>query len=168
MAWTGSPYCQRARARLPWLEVPSSALTRTTIEQGTKAAMAPAPDAWTAGGGWGRRPPGSCEVKGSAHPADNRFVQTQLTSRPWTTTAKPTPHAVEQETVAIVLVRDDGTCTVAWAEAWHSFDQMPGTWPSPREAMRSVERVVATSVVWRQTERHLWEGRVTTRGPARS
>ena len=68
--------------------------------------------------------------------------------------------------MAVVLVRDDGTCTVAWAEAWHSFDQLPGTWPSPREAMRSVERVVATSVLWRQTERHLWEGRVTTRGPS--
>ena len=88
----------------------------------------------------------------------------RVKSRPWTTEQSSTPRS-EQETVAIVLVRDDGTCTVAWAEAWHSYDQMPGTWPSTREAMRSVERVVEKSVTWRQTERRLWEGRVKARGP---
>ena len=52
----------------------------------------------------------------------------------------------EQETVVVVLVRDEGTCTVAWPEVWHSDDQMPETWPTTREVVRSVERVVAKSV----------------------
>ena len=62
-------------------------------------------------------------------------------------------------TVAVVMGREDGTFTVAWGKPWSRFDGLEGTWPSLREAMRSVERTVHGSIVWRSAEPRLWEGR---------
>ena len=64
------------------------------------------------------------------------------------------------EVAAVVVVRDDGTCTVAWGRPWETFDKLPGTWPNRQEAMRAVARVVGRTVVWVQTETNLWEARV--------
>ena len=61
---------------------------------------------------------------------------------------------------AVVVVRDDDTCTVAWGPAFQTFDKLPGTWPNRQEAMRAVVRVVSRTVVWTQTEANLWEARV--------
>jgi hypothetical protein len=66
----------------------------------------------------------------------------------------------QHEVAAVVVTRDDGTCTVAWGPAWRTFDALPGTWPNRQEAMRAIARVVARTVVWRQTEANLWEAQV--------
>ena len=62
--------------------------------------------------------------------------------------------------VAVIVVRDDGTCTVAWGQDWGTFDKLPGVWPNKREAMRTVERVVGNGISWRRADVDLWEGRI--------
>src|SRR5215469_5392488 len=69
------------------------------------------------------------------------------------------PVPAGHEVAGLIIVRDDGTCTVAWGRGWGAFDRMPGVWPSVKEAMQTVQRVVG-DVVWTQTEPTVWEGRL--------
>jgi hypothetical protein len=66
----------------------------------------------------------------------------------------------DAQVAAVVVVRGDDTCTVAWGQAWGPFDKLPGILPNRQEAMRSVARVVGRTVVWVQSEANLWEGRI--------
>ena len=61
------------------------------------------------------------------------------------------------EVAALIIIRDDGTCTVAWGRGWGVFDRMPGVWANEKEAKRTVERVIG-HVVWHRTEPDIWEG----------
>ena len=61
---------------------------------------------------------------------------------------------------ALVVERDDGTCTVLRAGVWRTFHSEPDEWPNREGAMRAVEVAVGELVVWnvmahtrRQTER---------------
>jgi len=66
------------------------------------------------------------------------------------------------EVGGLIIVRDDGTCTVAWGRGWGAFDRMPGVWVNLKEAQHAVERVVGR-VEWTQTEPMIWEGRRATK-----
>ena len=70
--------------------------------------------------------------------------------------------AAGHEVVALVIARDDGTCTVAWGRGWGVFDRMPGVWANEQESKKTVERVIGR-VDWQQTEPTIWEGRRSTR-----
>ena len=70
-------------------------------------------------------------------------------------TAALTAHDV----AAIIIVRDDGTCTVAWGRAWCVWEAMPGLWANAQEAMRAVQQVIGHAITWRHGEPRLWEGR---------
>ena len=68
--------------------------------------------------------------------------------------------AAGHEVAALVIVRDDGTCTVAWGRGWGVFDRMPGVWANEQEAKKTVQRVIG-HVDWYQTEQRIWEGRLS-------
>ena len=57
-------------------------------------------------------------------------------------TTNRTPTLTAHGVAALVIVREDGTCTVAWGRAWCVWERMPGVWPNPKEAMRAVQQVV--------------------------
>jgi hypothetical protein len=69
------------------------------------------------------------------------------------------------DVAALVIVRDDGTCTVAWGRAWCVWEAMPGVWPNAKEAIRAVQQVISQPIIWQQTEPRLWEGRTAANRP---
>jgi hypothetical protein len=79
--------------------------------------------------------------------------------------SKPHPNPQDgvpagHEVAGLIIVRDDGTCTVAWGRGWGIFDRMPGVWPNVKEAKQTVQRVIG-HVEWTQTEARIWEGRLS-------
>lgn len=74
--------------------------------------------------------------------------------------AEKSSASTAHDVAALVIVADDGTCTVAWGRGWCVWEGMPGVWGSPQEAMLAVRRVVGRAVIWSQTEPRLWEGRL--------
>jgi hypothetical protein len=51
---------------------------------------------------------------------------------------------------AVVVERDDGTCTVLRAGVWRTFRGEPEEWRNRREAMRAVEVAVGELVFWNE------------------
>src|ERR1700726_1458879 len=49
---------------------------------------------------------------------------------------------------AVVVERDDGSCTVLRAGVWRTFRGEPEEWPTRENAMRAVEVAVGELVVW--------------------
>ena len=70
------------------------------------------------------------------------------------------PIPAGHEVAALVIVREDGTCTVAWGRGWGVYDRMPGVWPNTQEAMKTVERIADSKVTWYNTGVDIWEGRL--------
>ena len=70
------------------------------------------------------------------------------------------PIPAGHEIAALVIVRDDETCTVAWGRGWGVYDRMPGVWPNAQEAMKTVERIAGGKVTWYKTGVDIWEGRL--------
>ena len=54
------------------------------------------------------------------------------------------------ELAAVVVERDDGTCTVLPAGVWRALRGEPEEWPNRREGMRAVEVAVGAPVVWNE------------------
>jgi hypothetical protein len=52
--------------------------------------------------------------------------------------------------VALLVERDDGTCTLLRAGIWHAFSGDPAEWPSRTDAMNAVEVAVGEVVTWNE------------------
>jgi hypothetical protein len=85
-----------------------------------------------------------------------------MRAKPETSVVDITETLTAHDVAALVIARDDGTCTVAWGRAWCVWERMPGVWANSQEAMRAVQQVIGQAVVWQQTEPLLWEGRLST------
>ena len=87
--------------------------------------------------------------------AESDQMRTKTKTKP-----EPSPTLTAHDVVALVIARDDGTCTVAWGRAWCVWERMPGVWANPHEAKRAVQQVIGQKITWERTEARLWEGRV--------
>ena len=57
---------------------------------------------------------------------------------------------LRSDLAAVVVERDDGTCTVLRAGVWRTFSGEPEEWPNRRGAMRAVEVAAGEHVVWNE------------------
>ena len=71
----------------------------------------------------------------------------------------------DREVVALVIARDDGTCSVAWGVPFSVWEHLPGVWPNAQEAKRAVERVIGQEVRWHHAEPRIWEGWLSAGDP---
>jgi hypothetical protein len=60
---------------------------------------------------------------------------------------------------AVMVERNDGTCTILWAGAWRSFSSRSEWWPTRRDAMHAVERVTGEVIIWSETASRTWTAR---------
>ena len=101
---------------------------------------------------------------GASHVSDDLFLydakRADVEEHAERSHGEPVPAG--HEVAGLIVVRDDGTCTVAWGRGWGVFDRMPGVWPNVKEAKQAVQRVVG-HVEWTQTEPTIWEGRRSAR-----
>jgi len=78
----------------------------------------------------------------------------------------PRPHpgrlgrAEESNDITAVMVeRNDGTCTVLWAGMWRAFSSRSEWWPTRRDAMHAVERVTGDILIWSEMAPRTWTAR---------
>jgi hypothetical protein len=63
------------------------------------------------------------------------------------------------EIAAVVVERQDGTCTVLWAGIWRTFSSRPEEWQTRGEAMKAVDTVVGEILIWNEMAPHTWAAR---------
>lgn len=74
--------------------------------------------------------------------------------------ARTRPKAARPGEIAAVLVeRNDGTCTVLWANGLRGFSSRPEEWPSHEEARHAVEAVMDDVLLWSQMAPGTWSVR---------
>ena len=60
---------------------------------------------------------------------------------------------------AVMVERNDGTCTVLWAGMWRAFSSRSEWWPTRRDAMHAVERVTGEVIIWSEMAPRTWTAR---------
>jgi hypothetical protein len=63
------------------------------------------------------------------------------------------------EIAAVVVERNDGTCTVLWAGIWRTFSSRPEEWETRRRAMDAVDTVVGDILIWNEMAPYTWAAR---------
>ena len=63
------------------------------------------------------------------------------------------------EIAAVVVERQDGTCTVLWAGIWRAFNSRPEEWQTRDEAMKAVDTFVGDILIWNEMAPHTWAAR---------
>lgn len=63
------------------------------------------------------------------------------------------------EIAAVVVEREDGTCSVLWAGIWRTFNSRPEEWETRRQAMQAVDSVVGDILIWNEMAPHTWAAR---------
>ena len=103
-------------------------------------------------------------VKRRAQSADNSYMtNSQLKTRP--APAHPNDgdrlraESHKGEIAAVVVERNDGTCTVLWAGIWRTFSSRPEEWETRRQAMQAVDTVVGDILIWNEMAPHTWAAR---------
>jgi hypothetical protein len=71
----------------------------------------------------------------------------------------PNPQSHRGEIAAVVVERQDGTCTVLWAGIWRAFSSRPEEWQTRDEAINAVDSVVGDILIWNEMAPHTWAAR---------
>lgn len=77
--------------------------------------------------------------------------------------SSPTPRSTQSakpgEIAAVLVERNDGTCTVLWAGGLRGFSSRPEEWPSREEARQAVQLVIDDVLLWTQMAPGTWSVR---------
>jgi hypothetical protein len=60
---------------------------------------------------------------------------------------------------AVMVERDNGSCTVLWAGKWRNFSSRSELWPTRERAMQAVRAVTGEILIWRQMSPQTWIAR---------
>ena len=60
---------------------------------------------------------------------------------------------------ALLVERDDGTCTVLWAGTWRAFSSRSEKWPTRAAAMEAVTKVTGEILIWSELVPQTWTAR---------
>jgi hypothetical protein len=60
---------------------------------------------------------------------------------------------------AVIVERDNGSCTVLWTGQWRTFSSRCELWPTRKHAMDAVQAVTGEILIWRQMSSQTWIAR---------
>ena len=60
---------------------------------------------------------------------------------------------------ALMVEREDGSCTVLWAGTWRTFSSRSEQWPTREAAMAAVAKVTGEILIWSELAPQTWSAR---------
>jgi len=67
--------------------------------------------------------------------------------------------SVHPDIAALMVERDDGTCTVLWTGRWRAISSRFEQWPTRAAAMEAVTKVTGEILLWSELSPQTWTAR---------
>ena len=67
--------------------------------------------------------------------------------------------SVHPDIAALMVERDDGTCTVLWTGTWRAISSRFEQWPTRAAAMDAVTKVTGEILIWSELAPQTWTAR---------